>query len=49
VLFEYDPKNDLLSYEFDDRVPILEKKRDLEIHLTDAKGNKTIYQTVFIR
>ncbi len=49
VLFEYDPKNDLLLYTFDEQVPILKKNRDLELHIGDAKGNKTIYTTTFIR
>ncbi|MEX0981409.1 MAG: M23 family metallopeptidase [Bacteroidales bacterium] len=49
VLFEYDPKNDLLFYAFDERVPILRKNRDLELHIGDAKGNKTIYTMTFFR
>jgi hypothetical protein len=49
ILFEYDPKNDLLLHEFDDRVPILRKNRDLELHIEDAKGNKSIYSMTFFR
>lgn len=49
VLFEYDPKNELLSHEFDDRVLYVQKNNELEIVLTDAKGNKTTYQTIFFR
>ena len=49
VLFEYDPKNDLLIHEFDKRVPILGKNRDLELHIRDAKGNKSIYTMTFFR
>lgn len=49
VLFEYDPKNELLVHEFDGRVPLSEKNNELEIVLSDAKGNQTTYHTTFIR
>jgi hypothetical protein len=49
VLFVYDPKNDLLFYEFDDKVPILKKNHELEIYLTDDKGNKKEYHSFFYR
>ncbi len=49
VLFQYDPKNDLLFYEFDKMVPKSKKNHELEIHLTDDRGNKTMYQTTFFR
>lgn len=49
VLFEYDPKNELLFHEFDGRVPFSEKNNEIEIVLTDAKGNKATYHTTFIR
>lgn len=49
VLFEYDPKNNLLFHEFDDRVPFSEKINELEIELKDAKGNTTNYHTTFLR
>lgn len=49
VLFEYDPKNDLLFYEFDDRFSNTGKNHELEIHLSDPKGNKTVYHTTFYR
>lgn len=49
VLFEYDPKNELLFHEFDGRVPFSEKNNELEIVLSDAKGNITTYHTTFIR
>jgi hypothetical protein len=49
ILFEYDPKNNLLLHEFDDRVPILRKNRDLELHIEDAKGNMSIYSITFFR
>lgn len=47
VLFEYDPKSDLLFYEFDDRLSKSEKKYELEIVLTDNRENKTSYLTNF--
>lgn len=49
VLFEYDPKNELLFHKFDGRVPFSEKNNELEIVLTDTKGNKTNYHTTFLR
>jgi hypothetical protein len=49
VLFEYDPKNDLLVYEFDSMVPISKKNHELEIRLSDALGNLRVYHTVFQR
>ncbi|MCA1747332.1 MAG: hypothetical protein LC655_06520, partial [Bacteroidales bacterium] len=49
ILFEYDPKNNLLFHEFDDHVPILRKNRDLELHIEDARGNKSIYTMTFFR
>ena len=49
VLFEYDPKNNLLFHEFDSRVPFSEKNNELEIELKDAKGNTTNYHTTFLR
>lgn len=49
VLFEYDPKNELLFHEFDDRVLYVQKNNELEIVLTDAKGNEATYHTIFFR
>jgi hypothetical protein len=49
VLFEYDPKNELLVHEFDDRVQYLQKNNELEIVLTDMVGNKMTYHTSFFR
>lgn len=47
ALFEYDPKNDLLIYTFDrDRVKS-DKQHELELYVTDAKGNVNLYQTTF--
>ena len=49
VLFEYDPKNELLFYQFDKRLPISKKNHELEVYLSDSKGNTSIYHTVFYR
>ncbi len=49
ILFEYDPKNDLLLHEFDGRVPILKKNRELELHIEDATGNISIFTMKFFR
>lgn len=49
VLFEYDPKNDLLTYEFDSKVPISKKNHELEVYLSDEKGNTNVYHTIFYR
>jgi hypothetical protein len=47
ALFEYDPKNDLLIYTFDrDRVKS-DKLHELELYVTDAKGNVNLYHTTF--
>jgi hypothetical protein len=47
ALFEYDPKNDLLIYTFDrDRVKS-DKQHELELYVTDAKGNVNLYHTTF--
>jgi murein DD-endopeptidase MepM/ murein hydrolase activator NlpD len=43
VLFEYDPKNDLLVHEFDNRVPILKKIANLSFTLRMQQGtNRSI-------
>jgi hypothetical protein len=49
VLFEYDPKNDLLFYEFDKRMPISKKNHELEIYLSDMVGNTKIFHSTFFR
>lgn len=49
VLFEYDPKNDLLLYEFDEHVPVSKKNHELEVHLIDVMGNETVLQSSFYR
>lgn len=49
VLFQYDPKNNLLHYEFDKMVPKSGKNHELEIQLTDDRGNQTMLHTNFYR
>jgi murein DD-endopeptidase MepM/ murein hydrolase activator NlpD len=48
VLFEYDPKNNLIFYEFDGERLAQNKNHKLEVTLTDQMGNKTIYRCNFI-
>ncbi|MEN8155959.1 MAG: M23 family metallopeptidase [Bacteroidota bacterium] len=47
ALFEYDPKNDLLTYRFDGER--LEKKssHELELYISDSQGNVNLYHTSF--
>ena len=48
VLFEYEPKRKLLTYDFSDNV--FEKaKHELELEIEDNVGNKSIYKTIFFR
>ena len=49
VLFEYDPKNDLVYYEFDNMISFSKKNHDLELRLEDAKGNMSNFRTTFFR
>lgn len=46
-LFEYDAKNGLLEYFFDENSP--KGKLDLEIFVSDRKSNSTNFKTTFIR
>jgi hypothetical protein len=47
ALFEYDPKNELLIYTFDrDRITA-DRLHELELYVTDAKGNVNLYHTTF--
>jgi hypothetical protein len=48
VLFEYDPKNKLLFYEFDQTRLAKGGKHFLEIYISDGAGNKMFYQTNFL-
>ncbi len=47
VLFAYDPKRDLIEYEFDDRVP--PGPHTLSVVVTDQAGNTRRYEARFIR
>lgn len=47
VLFEYDPKNDLLFYEFDKNRLKRGQKHELELYVTDEKENTSFFHGVF--
>jgi hypothetical protein len=47
VLFEYDMKNNLISYTFDKSRIQLGKKHILNLEVTDFKGNKRTYKSTF--
>jgi hypothetical protein len=47
ALFEYDPKNDLLVHQFDrDRLE-QDTDHELELYVSDEKGNVNLYQATF--
>ena len=48
VLMEYEPKNQTLTYNFDDRI-LSERQCELEVEVTDNVGNTSTYRTVFFR
>ena len=48
VLFEYEPKRKLLTYDFSDKV-FEQAKHELELEVEDNVGNKSIYKTIFYR
>ena len=48
VLFEYEPKRKLLTYDFSDKV-FEQAKHELELEVEDNVGNKSIYKTIFFR
>ena len=48
VLFEYEPKKGLLTYDFSDKTFEL-SKHDLRLKVEDNVGNKTVYETTFFR
>ncbi len=48
VLFEYEPKKRMLTYDFSDKTFEL-SKHDLLLKVEDNVGNKTIYETTFFR
>ncbi|TFH26851.1 MAG: M23 family metallopeptidase [Bacteroidia bacterium] len=47
ALFEYDPKNDLLVYSFDEERLIRGSEHELELYVTDSKGNVNLFHTTF--
>jgi hypothetical protein len=49
VLFEYDAKNNLISYHFDEERLQFGKNHTLRLLVTDNKGNETNYQATFFR
>jgi len=49
VLFEYDLKNNLLSYTFDKKRFQFNKKHALILEVTDYKGNTSTYKTNFVK
>ena len=48
VLFEYEPKNKNLKYNFND-LKFKSGKQDLKLKVTDNVGNESIFQTTFYR
>ena len=49
VLFEYDLKNNLLSYTFDKKRFQFNKNHTLNLEVTDYKGNKSTYKANFYK
>lgn len=47
ALFEYDPKNDLLSYTFDGERITKNTEHELELYVSDSSGNINLYHTTF--
>jgi hypothetical protein len=48
VLFEYEPKNKNLTYNFSD-IKFKSGKQDLKLKVTDNVGNESVFQTSFYR
>ena len=48
VLFEYEPKRELLTYDFSDKIFDL-AKHELKLEVVDYVGNKAVYETTFFR
>ena len=48
ILFEYEPKRKLLTYDFSDKVFDL-ARHELKLEVMDKVGNKSIYKTTFFR
>jgi len=47
ALFEYDAKNDLLSYRIDESKLVKNKTHNVSIVVTDNKDNISVYKTIF--
>lgn len=47
VLFEYDPKNDLLFHRLDPDIIKKGERHELEIYVEDHKGNKSVFHSAF--
>jgi murein DD-endopeptidase MepM/ murein hydrolase activator NlpD len=47
ALFEYDPKNDLLHYSFDEKRIAKGFAHELELYVTDKRGNINLLHTTF--
>ncbi len=47
ALFEYDPKNDLLNYTFDEERVDRDQSHEIELYVTDSKGNVSLFHTTF--
>ena len=47
ALFEYDPKNDLLVYTFDEKMINKGQDHELELYVADARGNVSLYHSTF--
>ncbi len=48
ILFEYDAKNNLISYEFDPKRVDKNKKHMLRVQVADAKNNIAVYEADFV-
>jgi len=48
VLFEYDPKNEVIVYTFDNKRIKTGIEHDLELYIKDAAGNLKTYQSKFL-
>ncbi len=49
VLFEYEPKRNLITYRFDKLRLRLQRKHHLRLEVTDKRNNLTVYETDFFR
>ncbi len=47
ALFEYDPKNDLLIYRFNEERIQKGTEHELELYVTDSRGNVNLFHTTF--